>query len=76
MKQAERKRIINHLAQVNHPGLAGESIRGFVSNSHLKSDQEVISCIKAIKDQIIDAPGPMQRVLGNQFYFFKRLKIA
>ena len=70
-----RPQILNHLAQVNDPGLTGISIRTFLENAKQKTDDEVIEVIQTLKERIKTNRPALKRILGSQYEFFNRLKI-
>lgn len=76
MNIQERKRLLNHLAQINSPGFVGDCIREFVNNAQVKTDDDIIACIETIKDQIQDNREAMKRILADQYHFFNRYKIT
>lgn len=75
MTPAIKANILSHLALVNHPGHAGDCIRVFCENAHLKSDLDIITCVDDIQSQIKDNPTLMKTILGSQFQFFNSLKL-
>jgi DNA replication protein DnaD len=70
-----KSKILNHLAQVNHPGITGQSIRIFLQGANLKSDEEIFQIVDELKAQIKDNRQAMKRILGKQYDFINRCKI-
>ena len=73
--KSERHRILNALAQVNHPGITGECIRDFVSNATSKTDDQVLQTVAELKAQIQDNRPLMKQILGRQYEFINRYKV-
>lgn len=68
----DREEIISSLEKVKHDSIAGYSIRLFAKDAREKPDTAIIECLRGIGKQIVDNPGAMMRVLGNQFFFIKK----
>lgn len=74
-QKSERHRILNALAQVNHPGFAGDCIRIFVANAQNKTDEQILQTVSDLQSQIRDNRPGMKQVLGRQFDFINSYKV-
>ncbi len=70
-----RQKILNHLAQINDPGLTGIGVREFIRTAHTASDQDVIDTVIALQTQIKANRPLLKKVLGGQYDFFNYLKL-
>jgi len=76
MTTSEKAIILDQLAKIKNNSITGECIRIFISNAHLKTDDQIIQLVYDLKSQIADNRMLLKSILGSQFEFFDTLEIG
>ena len=69
LSTAMKAQILSSLSKVSPETFVGYSIRHFVKNVHLKTDNNIIEMIEGLQDQNRDNAAVMQSCLGSEYEF-------
>ncbi len=67
-------KILNHLQQVSNRTAFGVSLHCFLADSDKNTDADFANLVKEIADQMQDHPEAMERILGDSFSFFSKMR--
>jgi hypothetical protein len=74
MRTALRAKILDSLAKVEGDNLVAISIKEFVHNAHLKTDEDIRRTVLALQSQIIGEGGLIKKLLADQFAFISTIE--
>ncbi len=76
MNNEIKQEIISYLQQVPTDTILGTGINLFIQQVELKTDADYKRVVMDLKQQMIDGPKNMQKVLGTSYDYFKNFPAA